>query len=90
MSDDAVKKMMERLEADYAEAYARFPKAGAKLRYRGTHQFWFPSYMANAERELRVGEVYTLKTIELAASWACITLDETGDAEFTLGCFEVL
>jgi len=71
-----------------AEMLAGFPTPGAKLRYRGTHTFWFTNIIANAERELRIGEIYTLKTIELASSWACITLEETGATEYALGFFE--
>jgi hypothetical protein len=71
-----------------SEALESFPKAGAKLRYRGVHPFWFTDIIENANRQLRVGTVYTLKTIELESSWACITLEETGDFEFALGFFE--
>jgi len=68
----------------------RFPRPGAKLRYRGATPFWFTDLIANAERELRVGEIYTLKMIRLASSWTCITLEETGDTEYSLGFFDDL
>lgn len=82
-SNDAPKR-----NAAYLEALERFPKAGARIRYIGTHEFWFTDIIANAESELVVGEIYTLKTIELYSSWASITLEETGDQEFALGFFE--
>ena len=75
-------------KAAYLEALERFPKAGAKIRYIGAHGFWFTDIIAKAERELVVGEIYTLKTIELYSSWASITLEETGDHEFALGFFQ--
>ncbi len=72
----------------YKRAYEKFPKSGAKLLYRGTNQFWVANLIANAERELRIGEIYTRRTIKLASSWACVTLEETGDLEYSLGSFE--
>ena len=69
---------------------ARFPKPGAKLRYKGAGALWFTDIIANAKRELRVGEVYTLKTLQLASSWAPITLEETGDTRFALSFFDVV
>ncbi len=88
--EKALKQFQRRRDAAYKRSLARFPKPGAKLRYRGTNQFWFTNIIANAERELRIGEIYTLKSIELALSWACITLEETGDTEFSLGFFDDL
>jgi hypothetical protein len=77
-------------ETYYQEALERFPKPGAKLRYRGTNQLWYTNIIANAERELKIGTTYTLRTIQLFSSWALITLEETGDIEFALGFFDDL
>lgn len=77
-------------EDAYKEALEGFPKPGAKLRYRGTTQFWFANLIDNAERELRIGETYTLHSIKLALSWACINLEETGETKFSLGFFDEL
>lgn len=82
--------LQKRIDADYQEALKRFPKPGAKLRYLGPREFWFTSILANAERELEFGKVYTLKTIELASDWASVTLEETGDTEFASIFFEDL
>jgi len=71
-----------------AEMLAGFPKSGAKLRYRGVHPFWFTDIIQNAERELRIGTVYTLNKREVASSWVAITLQETGDTQFALSFFE--
>ncbi|CAN5584349.1 hypothetical protein BH20ACI4_BH20ACI4_02000 [soil metagenome] len=88
--EKALKQFQRRRDAAKKRALLKFPKPGAKLRYRGTNQFWFTNIIANAERELRIGEIYTLKNIELASSWASITLEETGDTEFSLGFFDDL
>ena len=88
MSQNEASNNAAKRKAVYLEALERFPKAGAKVRYIGTHVFWFTDIIANAERELVVGEIYTLKTIELYSSWASVTLEETGDHEFALGFFE--
>lgn len=88
--EKALKKFQKRRDAASKKALERFPKPSAKLRYRGTNKFWFTDIIANAERELSIGEIYTLKSIELASSWACVTLEETGDIEFSLGFFDDL
>jgi hypothetical protein len=77
-------------EDPYEAAYRRFPKAGAKLRFKQSHNFPYSDMAENADRELTVGAVYTLKNIELASSWACITLEEKPVMEFSLGYFEIL
>lgn len=67
----------------------RWPRPGSKLRYRGTHRFWFTNIIKDAEAHLDVGVVYTLAKINLASSWAAVTLEETGDIVYSLGFFEV-
>jgi len=89
-NEKALKQFQRQRDAAYKEALERFPKQGDKLRYRGTTQFWFTDLIANAERELLIGEIYTLRSITLALSWACITLEETGDTEYSLGFFDDL
>ena len=88
--EKTLKQFQRRRNVARKKALAEFPKPESKLRYRGTNQFWFTDIIANAERELRIGEIYTLKSIKLASSWACITLEETGDTEFSLGFFDDL
>jgi hypothetical protein len=90
MSNETSKHDFDADEDPYAAAYRRFPKAGAKLRFKQSHSFPYTDMAANADQELTVGEVYTLKTIELASSWAAITLEEKPEMRFSLGYFDVL
>lgn len=88
MNDD---ELAPALDPFYVQALERFPKPGSKLRFRGaSDHFWCTEMIVNARSELRVGQLYTLKTITLASSWACITLEETGDHKFSLGFFDRL
>ncbi len=90
MNDETHRSNSNHIEDPYAAAYRRFPKAGARLRFKQSHDFPYTDMAENADRELTVGAVYTLKTIELASSWACITLEEKPGMEFSLGYFEIL
>ena len=63
-------------------------RIGDRLRFTGTSWHWFTDMIANAERDLKVGEIYTLKSISVASSWTGITLDETGDIKYCLSWFE--
>ena len=85
--DDSFERCKKDDEIIRQRTLARFPKPGARLRYCGTHTFWFTDVIANAERELQVGMTYTLNSIELASSWAKITLNETRDVPYSLGFF---
>jgi hypothetical protein len=64
-----------------------FPSPGTKLRYKGVHMFWFTDIIKNAKDNLTVGKEYTLKTIRIWSSWCNITLEETGDLEYSLSFF---
>ena len=64
-----------------------FPVPGDKLKYKGTHTFWFTDIIQNAQNSLVRGKEYTLKTINVASSWCCITLEETGSKEYSLSFF---
>ncbi len=85
-----LKQLQRRRDAARKRSLARFPQVGAKLRYRGTNQYCFTDIIANAERKLCIGEIYTLKSIEVFLSSSYVTLEETGDAEFSLGFFDDL
>lgn len=65
-----------------------FPIPGAKLRFRGSHVFWFNDIVANADKLIK-GQTYTLKTIRIYSSWCNITLEETGEFEYSLSFFIV-
>jgi len=64
-----------------------FPIPGDKLKYKDTHVFWFTDIVSNAQDNLIKGKEYTLKTINVFSSWCCITLEETGDKEYSLSFF---
>lgn len=90
--NDKEKYLAER-QALYDEAHQRalerFPKSGHKLRYRATTPIWDTDLIENAERELRTGEIYTLKSIDLGRAFCHITLKETGEAEYELAFFDI-
>ena len=88
MSEKLCPSKQEEYNSEYLGALARFPKPGAKLRYKGTNDFPPTDVIASAQRELTTGNTYTLKAIRLASSWARISLEETGDHEFALGFFD--
>ena len=67
-----------------------WPRPGSKLRYRGTHTFWFTNIIEDAEKHLEVGALYTLSKISLASSWSAVSLEETGDTVYSLSFFEVV
>jgi hypothetical protein len=64
-----------------------FPQPGAKVTYKGTHMLWFTDIIKNAEDNLVKGNTYTLKTVDIASSWVCVTLEETGDIKYALSFF---
>lgn len=64
-----------------------FPAPGTKLKYKGVHMLWFTDIIKNAKDNLIVGNEYTLKTIDVASSWCCISLEETGDIKYALSFF---
>jgi hypothetical protein len=81
---------MQRTDDLLDSADGDFPKPGARLRFRGVQPFWFVDVVANAERELRIGDVYTVKTIRVYSSWAEITLEETDEVQYNHIWFETL
>ena len=87
--EEEEKTREELREIAHKKALERFPKSGNKLRYRGNPQDWHTNIIANAERELRIGEIYTLQSLELGRSWCLITLEETGKTEYSLGIFDI-
>lgn len=85
-----LKQIQRRRDAARKRSLANFPQVGAKLRYRGTNEYCSTDIIIAAERELRIGEIYTIKTIEIFLSSSYVTLEETGNAEFSLGFFDDL
>ena len=64
-----------------------WPKAGSKLKYKGTHHFWFTNIIQNAH-SLKLNEVYTLNSIDVFSSWVRIRLEEFPELDFALSFFE--
>ena len=87
---------LEQPQSHYDQQYmgqllnGEWPRPGSKLRYRGTHMFWFTNIVEDAERHLEVGTLYTLSKISLASSWAAVSLEETGETVYSLSFFEVI
>lgn len=88
--------ILDKPQSDYDKNYngqllsGEWPRPGSKLLFRGTRTFWFTNIVEDAEKNLKLGDIYTLAKISLASSWAAVTLEETGDIVYTLSFFEVV
>lgn len=49
-----------------------------KRRFIGIEHHWFTNILENAKK-LKVGQIYTITSIDPASSWTACTLAETGD-----------
>lgn len=65
-----------------------WPKIGDKIKYRGTQPTWFKDLIKNAEDSLKIGEEYTLASLNVNSSWCSVKLKETGDIVYSLSFFE--
>lgn len=65
-----------------------WPKVGSKIKYKGTHKFWFTNIVKDAEDLLEIGKEYTVSKIELASSWCGVIVEEFPDNKFALSFFE--
>jgi hypothetical protein len=61
-------------------------RPGDKIQFKGVGPFWFNNMVENGKK-LQKFEVYTIKTVKIASSWTGITLEETGDLEYSAGWF---
>ena len=71
----------------------KWPQIGAKLKYRGSHHFWFTNILQDVkmlqESGLLVyGNEYTLAKIEVFSSWVRIKLEEFPNKDFPLSFFD--
>ena len=64
-------------------------KAGDKVKFKGVGPHWFLDMIENGKK-LTAGKVYTISSKRIASSWTCITLEETGDKEYSLGWFTLV
>lgn len=90
MKDQAALNARHQSNPHYLRMLERLPKPGAKLRYKGTNRLTASNIIENAETRLQVGEIYTLKTIEIFSSWTAVTLEGFDDLQFCLSFFERL
>ena len=88
--------ILDKPQSEYDQRYngqllnGKWPRPGSKLRYNGTRPFWFTNIIEDAEKNLVVGNIYTLAKIELASSWAAVTLEESGEVVYSLSFFEIV
>jgi hypothetical protein len=75
-------------EEFYGEAGIFWPLPGSKIRYKGTHTFWFTNIIKNAEDNLEVGKEYTIKSIAPAGSWCEVKVQEFPEISLALSFFE--
>lgn len=64
-----------------------WPKTGSKATFNGSTKFWFTNIIKDAKELLEVGNVYTIRKIELASSWCAVILEEFPDKKFALNWF---
>jgi hypothetical protein len=75
-------------EEFYGAAGIFWPLPGSKIKYKGTHTFWFTNIIKNAEDNLEVGKEYTIKSICPAGSWCEVKVQEFPEISLTLSFFE--
>ena len=56
-------------------------RAGDKVRFMGVRMFWYKDILDNG-MELKLYDIFTVKSVKIASSWTAITLEETGDLEY--------
>jgi len=65
----------------------QWPKVGSRVKYKGSHQFWFTNIIKDAEELLEIGKEYTVNKLVLASSWCGVRLEEFPDKVFALSFF---
>lgn len=75
-------------EEFYGEGGIFWPLPGTKIRYKGTHRFWFTDIVQNAEDNLEIGKEYTIKSISPASSWCEVKVEEFPDVSLALSFFD--
>lgn len=75
-------------EEFYGEGGIFWPLPGTKIRYKGTHKFWFTNIVKNAEDNLEIGKEYTIKSISPASSWCEVMVKEFPDMSLALSFFD--
>lgn len=75
-------------EEFYGEGGIFWPLPGTRIRYKGTHKFWFTDIMKNAEDNLEIGKEYTIKSISPASSWCEVVVEEFPEMSLALSFFD--
>lgn len=65
----------------------QWPKVGSKVKFKGTHMFWFKNMIKDAEELLEIDKEYTISDLRLASSWCSVCLEEFPDNKFPLSFF---
>jgi len=65
----------------------QWPKLGTKVKYKGTHMFWFTNIVKDANELLEIEKDYTISKLGLNSSWCSVVLEEFPDKEFSLSFF---
>jgi len=65
-----------------------WPKIGSKVKFKGTHMFWFKNMVDDAKELLKVDKDYTISDLRLCSSWCTTRLEEFPDNKFPLSFFE--
>ena len=66
----------------------QWPKVGSKVKFKGTHMFWFTNMIEDANKLLEVDKEYTISKLELASSWCAVILEEFPEHKFSLSFFD--
>ena len=88
--------ILDKPQSEYDQSYngqllnGKWPRPGSRLRYIGTHVFWFTNIVEDAEKNLVIGNIYTLAKISLASSWAAVSLQESREIVYSLSFFEIV
>ena len=72
---------------------SKWPCKGHKVRFIGADRMFYPHFVnvvEFAKRNLKIGEIYTVRNCEVYSSWCRLWLEEEGlsDAFFYLDMFE--
>jgi len=66
----------------------QWPKIGSKIKFKGTHMFWFVNIVKDANELLELGKEYTITKLQLASSWCGVVVEEFPEHKFSLSFFE--
>jgi hypothetical protein len=65
----------------------QWPQIGSKIKFKGTHIFWFVNIVKDANELLEVDKEYTVLKLQLASSWCGVVVEEFPEHKFSLSFF---